>query len=86
MSLGWVAGLLAAAPPDTMVKFCWRRGHDHGEGLGHWRARGDTADSDVGTTPAQRHQRVRSATEQPNGGAAQLRRVIARTTGQQTGN
>jgi hypothetical protein len=45
MSLGWVASLLATAPPDTMVKFCWRRGHDHGEGLGHWRARGDTADS-----------------------------------------
>jgi hypothetical protein len=54
----------------------------YGIGKGLRRSRGDTTDSAVGTTPAQRHQRVRSTAEQPNGGAAQLRRAIARTTRQ----
>jgi hypothetical protein len=34
---GWVAGLVAAASPDSTVKFHQWRGHDHGEGLGCWR-------------------------------------------------
>jgi hypothetical protein len=53
--LGWVTGLLAVRVLGTE------------EGLK--RTRGDTADSAMGTTPAQRLQRVRSAAEQPNGGA-----------------
>jgi hypothetical protein len=30
----WVAGLLAVAPPDSVAKFCRRRGHGHGGALG----------------------------------------------------
>jgi hypothetical protein len=56
---GWVAGLLAAAPPDSTAKFRQRRGNGHGGGLGAGealrQARGDMADSAMGTTPAQRH-------------------------------
>jgi hypothetical protein len=37
--------------------------------------------SGEGTTSAQRHQRAWSAMESPDGGAAQLRRAIARTAG-----
>jgi hypothetical protein len=34
-SSGWVAGLHAAAASDSAVEFRRRRGHNHGEGLGH---------------------------------------------------
>jgi hypothetical protein len=47
---------------------------------------GDTVGSVVGTTPVQRHQRARCAAEWPDGGAAQLRRVIAQTTEQRMWN
>jgi hypothetical protein len=86
MSSGWVVGPLTAAPPDSGTKFRRRQGHYHGEGLGHWEraqaSSGDTADSAVGTTPMQRYKKVQSVVEQPNGGAAQLRRATAWTTGQ----
>jgi hypothetical protein len=49
------------------------------------RDRGDTTDSSVGTTPAQRHQRAQTVAEQPNGGANLLRRAITRTTEQKLG-
>jgi hypothetical protein len=47
-------------------------------GKGLMRVRGDTVGSALGMTPAQRHQRARSATEWPNRGVAQLRRAIVR--------
>jgi hypothetical protein len=35
-SSDWVTGLPMAAPPDFMAEVRWRRGRDHGEGLGCW--------------------------------------------------
>jgi hypothetical protein len=44
-----------------------------GNGKGLRRDRGDTTDSAVGMTPAQRHQRTQTTAEWPNGGANLLR-------------
>jgi hypothetical protein len=69
-----------AAPPDSTVKFRQREGHNHGEGLGHWeRAQASSRWHDeLGCG----HD---TSVEAPEGAvhddAAQLRRVIAQTTG-----
>jgi hypothetical protein len=68
-----VAGLPVAAPPDFVADVRRERLR---------RDRGDMADSVVGTTQAQRHQRARSAAEQPDGVAHRRRRAIEQTSWQ----
>jgi hypothetical protein len=63
---------------------------DHGRAAEAWgwfkRIQGDLADSVEGTTLVWEHQRALHAERQTNGGTRLVRRAIARTTGQYTGN
>jgi hypothetical protein len=75
-SSSWVASLFAAAAPDSMEKFCRRRGNDHDEGLGHW----ETAQARSGQHGGlnRGHDTGVEAPEGADrGGAAQRRRELA---------